>query len=234
MRTRWFSPLFVLLAATSLLSAQEQAVPASDLHGRVDGFTYISPTGLFRIPVPVSPTLGGNITDTPNVVTFSDAFVTHYSIAVLPLDAVQLRELEARGKKDYLVAFFSNYILRDFREAIPGSKVEGARFLSTHLDGAIMIYTLLPGGSAFGHRIYNFIPDAPRPVAKRGNLLFIHNNTLYILSSELAERVIEGVHFTLTAEEENAVLKKRLVDLSNRITFAPAKAAAAPAAEPAP
>ena len=62
----------------------------------------------------------------------------------------------------------------------------------------------------------------------------IHNNTLYILSSELAERVIEGVHFTLSVEEENAVLKKRLVDLSNRIVFAPAKAAAAPAAEPAP
>ncbi|HOF10998.1 MAG TPA: hypothetical protein PLV33_13480 [Opitutaceae bacterium] len=234
MRIRWFHPLLAILAAAAPAAAQDRAVSATDLHGRIEGSSYVSPTGLFRLPVPVFSSLGGRITDTPNVVTFSDAFVTHYTLAVLPLDSVQLRELEARGKKDYLVSFFSNYVLRDFREAIPGSKVDNARFLPGHFNGSLMIYTALPGGSVFGHRTYQFGSVNELPVAKRGNLLFIHSNTLYILSSELAERVIEGVHFTLTVEEENAVLKKRLIDLSNRIVFAPAKTSPASTTEPAP
>jgi hypothetical protein len=56
-------PLAVLVLATSTLPAQTRLV------GRVDGNQYVSPTGAYRITIPVLPELGGRIVDTPEVMT---------------------------------------------------------------------------------------------------------------------------------------------------------------------
>ncbi len=98
--------LTALLAVVGSLTLRAQGEPTADampLLGRVDGRTYISPTGAFKVSIPVLPELGGNITDTENVVTFQDDFNTHISIAAFPQDATQRWEMSTRGLKDYLV-----------------------------------------------------------------------------------------------------------------------------------
>ncbi|MBL9199285.1 MAG: hypothetical protein JNL39_02210 [Opitutaceae bacterium] len=212
----------VLLAGTAALAH------AQSLHGKVEGRTYASPTGQFRVTIPVLAELGGDVTDTPNVVTFQDDFNTHVSIAAFPQDATQRWEMNTRERKDYLVYFFSNFVLADFRQTFEGVKIESAKFLPGAQDGSLLAYLLVPGGSMFASRVPQIAPD-PLQVAKRGNLLFVRNGHVFIISTELAERVIEGKSYGKKTEEEDEILRNRLLDVLSKMTF-PKVAAPAPAA----
>ncbi len=181
---------------------------------------YVSPTGAFRVTIPVLPELGGSVTDTPNVVTFQDEFNTHVSIAAFPQDATQRWELSTRGLKDYLIYFFSNFVLNDFKQAFEGTTIESAKFSPGQLDGALITNILLPGGSMFADKIPQFDSDGHVPVAKRGNLLFVKNGHIFVISTELAERVIEGRSYKKTTAEEDDILRQRLNDIVDKIQFA--------------
>jgi hypothetical protein len=56
-------------------------------------------------------------------------------------------------------------------------------------------------------------------VAKRGNLIFVRNNVIYIITTELAERVIERSAYKKTVAEENEILRGRLIDLARKMEF---------------
>jgi hypothetical protein len=212
------SRLTLALALTALTAFAPRAY-AQELVGKVDGKNYLSPTGLFRIAIPVLPELGGGITDTPNVVTFQDAFNLHVSIAAFEQDATQRWELSTRGVKDYLVYFFSNFILADFKQAFAGAKIESAKFLPGMLEGALLTYILVPDGTMFRDRVAQISAEIV-PVAKRGNLLFVRNGHIFVITTELAERVIEGRTYQKTTEEEDEILRNRLIDIVNKIAFA--------------
>jgi hypothetical protein len=203
------------------------------LNGRVEDNQYVSPTGTFRVAIPVSSALGGSISDTENVVTFQDNFNTHQSIACFKMDASLHREDEARGRKDYLIWFFSNFVQADFDQRFPGARVESAHFLGKIESGALLTYNLLPGGSMFGNRGMLFANQTP-PVAKRGNLVFVHNEHIYILSIELTEKVLERSAYTKTVAEEDELLRKRLFSLLDKINFATPPAIAASETTTAP
>lgn len=211
--------LFTLLALLAVPVMAQPADSAPGLAGRVEGRMYISPTGLFRIPIPVLPELGGSISDTDNVVTFQDNFTLHVSIGVFPQDATQRWELSTRGLKDYLGFFFGTYVMPDFQNAFPGGRVESVGFAPGIQNGALIAYTLLPGGSMFsGKRA--ILTDDPSPiVAKRGNMIFVHNNVIFVITTELAERVTERTTYKKTTEEEDAILRDRLIDLARKIEF---------------
>ena len=57
-------------------------------------------------------------------------------------------------------------------------------------------------------------------MAKRGNLLFVRNGHIFVISIELAERVIEGRSYNKTTAEEDEILRNRLTDIVSKITFA--------------
>lgn len=200
-----FFPLF--------LSAQ----PATTL-GRLEGDQYVSPTGAFRVKLPVLPELGGAIDETENVVTFQDQFNVHASIACFPMDATQRWENETRGRRDYLIWFFDNFVQADFQGRFPGSRIESAKFLHGVEGGALLAYNLLPGGSMFEDRII-LTGNETVPVAKRGNLLFVHDRNVYVLSIELAEKVVERSTYKKTTEEEDEILRRRLLELLNKMRF---------------
>ena len=222
--------LLLALASTVLVAhAQEAAAPA--LAGRIEGKTYVSPTGVFKVAIPVLPELGGSITDTPNVVTFQDEFNTHVSIAAFPQDATQRWEMSTRGLKDYLIYFFSNFVLPDFKQSFEGTQIESAKFSPGQLGGALITNILLPGGSMFADKVPQY-DDGRVAVAKRGNLLFVKNGHIFVVSTELAERAIEGKAYKKTTAEEDDILRQRLNDLVDKIQFA--KPPAAPAATPPP
>lgn len=231
--------LFLLAAATALAQPVAPAAnpgPADGpvLHGRIDGNYYVSPGMIYRIEIPVSPKLGGQISDTDEVVTFIDDFNVHLSIACFPQDATQRWELATRGTKDYCVYFFSNYILPDFQQMFPGASVESARYAPDLMDGALLIYTLLPGGSMFADKAAVLPNAAKAPVAKRGNLVFVYLGHIYVLSSELAERVTEGSKYHKTTAEEDEILRQRLTDIAGKIGFnTPAEAKPAKGTAPA-
>jgi hypothetical protein len=226
--------LALLPAATAFGQEAEESEPI--LTGRIVGKTYISPTGAFKIDIPVLPELGGDVSDTPFVVTFEDDVNTHISIACFQMDAEQRWQNETRGRKDYLIWFFANMVQADFESRYPGAKIESARFNASLQDGALFTFNLLPGGSVFERKVLIAETDNP-PVAKRGNLLFVKNEHVFILSLELAEKVLERSTYSKTPAQEDEILRNRLMDLLNKMSFTPPKKAAgspAAASKPAP
>lgn len=193
---------------------------AATLMGRMDAESYVSPTGQFRIRAPVLPELGGVITDSENVVTFQDNFGTHISVACFPLDAIQRWELDTRGRRDYLLYFFTDVVMANFIARFPGSTVESARYLPELEEGALIGYSLLPGGSHFenANRVLDGPPLDP-VVAKRGTMLFVRSRHVYALSIELAERATQRSTYAQTVEQENEQLSNRLTALLGRIIF---------------
>ncbi|MBI2812809.1 MAG: hypothetical protein HYX71_00815 [Opitutae bacterium] len=205
----------LLLAAVLPASAQVAA-----LAGKVEGDTYFSATGEFSLPLPVLRELGGAITDTENVVTFTDSYNTHISIACFPQDALQRWELDTRGLREYLLYFFTEFVLPDFSRRFPGAAIESARFVPELLDGALITYALLPGGSYFEPKPGQLGAGTTAPVtAKRGSLLLVRNRHVYVLSTELAERATQRSSYVATPEKENAQLNTRLTELANRLVF---------------
>ncbi len=222
-----------LVFATLSVRAQETS---PSIVGKIEGKNYVSPTGIFKVAIPVLPELGGEITDTPNVVTFQDGFNVHISIAAFPQDATQRWENSTRGTKDYLIYFFSNFVLSDFKQAFEGVQIESAKFIPGTLEGSLITYILIPGGTMFAQKLPQLSADDRTPIAKRGNLLFVRNGHIFVISIELAERVIEGKAYKKTTAEEDDLLRQRLNDVIAKIQFAkPATPAptATPAAAPA-
>ncbi len=218
--------LLALCLLTSLPLLAQQPIDAGSLAGRIDGKIYVSPTGAFRVSIPVLPELGGRILDTPNVVTFQDNFSVLCTIAAFPMDATQRWEHSTRGPKDYLAYFFANFVLPDFQETFRGAEVESAKFAPSIGQGSLLVYLLLPGGSMFADKLAFAAGNAAVPVAKRGNLLLVRNGWIFVLSVELAERVIERSSYQKTTEEEDEILRRRLTDLLEKVTFtAPAESA---------
>ena len=209
----------LLLLLTAPLMGQSGDF-AGGLVGRVENHYYFSPTGIFRMPIPVLPELGGSISDTENVVTFQDSFSIHVSIGVFPQDATQRWEYSTRGPKDYLGYFFATYVMPDFQSAYPGGTVEDVGFSPTVMDGAIIAYTLLPGGSMFNNKRAIIGADNTPVVAKRGNLIFVHNGNVFVITTELAERVTERSTYHKTQAEEDTLLRDRLLADAEKIEFA--------------
>ena len=50
-------------------------------------------------------------------------------------------------------------------------------------------------------------------------LLFVHDGFIFVVSSELSERVLEGTAYTLTPDQENLTLRERLDDIVAQIHF---------------
>ena len=207
-------PLILCCLALTALAAG-----AAPLAGRMDGDTYVSANGEFRVRAPVLPELGGRIEDSESVVTFQDDFGTHISIACFEFDALQRWEFDTRGLRDYLLYFLTDVVMENFKQRYPGSTVEGARYLPELLDGSLIGFSLLPGGSRFeGHAS---VVDGTRPpvTAKRGTLLFVRNRHVYAVSTELSERATQRLTYSQTVEEENEQLSGRLTALAERISF---------------
>lgn len=219
MVSRLLPPLIALFALTGSVLAGDGV-----LEGRLEGDNYISPTGEFKIPMPVLPELGGSIVDTQNVVTFSDNFSTHLSIACFQLDAAQKWELDTRGLRDYLLYFFTGFVLADFQSRFPKSTIESARFMPDLMGGTMITFALLPGGSYFEDKNRvgeETLQDAA--TAKRGTLLFVRNRSIYVISTELAERATQRSTYSRTVEQENQLLTERLTALVGRFVFTDGK-----------
>lgn len=210
-----FLPHLLCGLTLSFLSAA-----ATPLIGRMDGENYISPTGQFRIRAPVLPELGGVITDTDNVVTFHDNFGTHISVACFPFDATQRWEHDTRGRRDYLLYFFTDIVMANFAARFPESRIESARFLPELHEGALIGYALLPGGSEFETvSSVTGAPPADPVIAKRGTLLFVRDRHVYAISTELAERATQRSTYQQTREQEDEQLSTRLTAILGRMTF---------------
>ncbi|MCF3649524.1 hypothetical protein [Synoicihabitans lomoniglobus] len=187
-------------------------------YGVIENNQYHAPSGEFDITLPVQPEFGGHVTDTPEVVTFQDNVSIHASIACFGLDSAQKREIENRGRQDYLAGFFGQHVQAQFRERFAGATIESAKFVPALLSGSLIVYNLLPGGSMFDHQAALSSSDSA-PTAKRGNLLFLHNDHLYVVSIELADPVIDTTHSALTTEQQNELLQQRLLELVGRMSF---------------
>ena len=211
-----FRPALFLLCSLLLATATSGA----PLTGRLDGETYISPTGEFRIRAPILTELGGTIDDNDSVVTFHDDFGTHISIACFDLDATQRWELDTRGLRDYLLYFFSEIVMTNFRTRYPAASIESARYLAELQAGSLIAYSLLPGGSYFETKnsVTSLPPENP-VIAKRGTLLFVRHRHVYVVSTEFSERALQRSTYNLTTEQEDDQLATRLTAIVGRMTF---------------
>lgn len=212
-----------LCAQLSQSAENETATIPQGTYGRVEHGYYVSPTGLYRIKIPVLAGLGGVISDTPNVVTFDDDYSIHTSIAAFPLSTELKSDLATHGAKDFLASFFASIIMPDFKKAFKGASMEPkAIFMPSTMDGALLVFSLLPGGSNFEQRSSIFPqPENKKVVAKRGNLCFIKYDHVFVISTELAERALERWDYHRTPAEEDAILRKRLLNLASQMEFTP-------------
>ncbi len=211
----------IFTAALGLPAALWTQTPTpSNLYGKLDGQTYVAPGGFYKVSVPVLPEFGGEIHDTENVVTFDDEVSTHVSIANFPLDISLKWEFETRGPRDFLSYFYANYVFSEFQSRYPGTATDGVQFLPGLNGGALLVFVQLPGGSFFAGKASVLDDPVSAPVvAKRGNLLFVRAGRVYILSHELAERVTQRSVFQKTPEQENEILRSRLIELTGRMQF---------------
>ncbi|HXQ80737.1 MAG TPA: hypothetical protein VN775_05470 [Opitutaceae bacterium] len=209
--------LSVLVLATAAVSGESQE-PGPALSGTVEAGVYTSPSNAFKVAVPVLPELGGRVRDTEHLVIFKDNFGVQITIGAFTQDATQRWELSTRGIKDYLIYFFGSFVMADFKRYCPDARIESAGYAADYLDGALFCYILLPGGSMFADQLAFTTPSKP-PVAKRGNLVFFKNGFVFVVSTELAERVTEGTTYNKTPEEEDKILRKRLVDIVAKMQF---------------
>lgn len=202
----------LLLSLLWVLGASFAAAqtPMSGLYGEIIRGAYYAPNGTYSIMLPVLPELGATVSDTPSVVVFRDQFSIHISIGAFPQDASQRWELSSRGLRDYLSFYFGNFVFPDFQQLFPGSRIESSVFEPTVMGGALVVYSILPGGTMFAHRRITIDPENKEPAAKRGNLIFVRHGHVFVISVELAERVIEGSAYKLTTEQENTLLRQRL------------------------
>lgn len=208
--------LSILLLTGSV--AYAQVGTPGPLAGTIDAGVYTSPTGAFKMEVPVLAELGGVVTDTDKVVTFHDDFGLQITVGVFAQDASLRWEYSTRGPKDFLIYFFTNFVLTDFKHFCPATQVETAGFSPDFLDGALFTYLLLPGGSMFAeHSEFGKADDVP--VAKRGNLVFVKNGYTFVISSELSERVTQGSRYGKSPAEENQILRNRLIGIAKKIQF---------------
>jgi hypothetical protein len=109
----------------------------------------------------------------------------------------------------------------DFVSNFPGSTREQKAILLPHImDGAVLLFSLHPGGSNFELR--STISRRIKPVvAKRGNLCFVKYGYVFVVSTEVAERALERSTYNKTADEEDAILRQRLLDLVAKMEFSP-------------
>jgi len=101
----------------------------------------------------------------------------------------------------------------------PGSHVESAVFQPNRLGGALLCFTLLPGGSMFVPEVGDMGVESAVPVAKRGNLVFIQHHVVYVVSVELTERTLEGSMYKLTTAQEDEILRSRLDSIVSGMQF---------------
>src|ERR1041384_3586117 len=74
-------------------------------------------------------------------------------------------ELSTRGLKDYLIYFFSNFVLADFKQSFEGVQIESAKFgpMPGVQDGALITFILIPGGTMFAYKVPALGTGAERP-----------------------------------------------------------------------
>jgi hypothetical protein len=199
------------------------------LRGRIEDGRYYSPTDSFDIAIPMLVGERPLVLDNPNIVVFRDDVRTMLTIAAIPMEAIDKWELETTSAREFLIRFFRESVLADYREAFPGTSVESARLMNNLEGGALLVATLHPNGSAFEtDPIVRNDPATPPPVAKRGNLIFAHGDFVYVISSELADRVTESSTYTTDTETEDRILQDRLVEVHSKIHFAGDPAPEAP------
>jgi hypothetical protein len=222
-------PVLLVLALTAPLHAQEE-IPG--VLGVIDeaANTYTAPGGHFRISIPVLPELGGAIEDSLIVSDFRDDYGTHILVAHLPLTDAMRAELQKKDRKDFFTWFYGQQILPEYETAYPGAKIESARYFKSIGDGCLYVAINIPSGSAFRGLIF-LKEGETEPAAKRGSFLFLRNDRIFIVTTELYERVLKRDTFRKTPEEEDAILSDRLRAIVDKMSFPnPAAKPSAPAA----
>lgn len=229
MTLRYLALSALLAAGTVLHSAPpapppEPATPTTDpdapraLLGHLANGRYTAPGGTYSVQVPVLHGEQTAIMDNGEIVVFKDRIATLLTVAAFPMPAIAKFEYETSGPREYLISFFRDNILRDYRREFPDSAIESARFLPDVLGGAIVAFTLLPGGSAFAGPESDNPVAAPR-AAKRGHLVFVQQGRIYVVAVELAERITQPDTYTLTSAEEDRLLFDRLVTVLATLRF---------------
>jgi len=219
------TPTFAQVAApideTVTSPAERSALPASlQARPEVPSNIYYSPSGLFSMPIPVLAELGGNISDSKNYVIFSDPISTHITVGIIEMDASARFERSTLTTAEFLRGTFEKLVLPQFLTTAPATRTDSVLLLPKVESGTLYVGSLHPGTSQFMGRT-GLLGDNydHAPTARRGTLLFVKGNYFVIISSELAEKATERSAFKLTADQENELIRERLLAILHRIRF---------------
>lgn len=213
-------PLTAAPTAPVPTAAAAENATTSKLAGRLEDGRYHAPADAYSVSVPVLRGAETAVMDNGEIVVFKDKVSTLLTIAAFPLPPFAKWEHDTTPARDYLIAFFRDNILRDYNNEFPGSTIESARFIPEFQGGALVAFTLLPGGSAFSPTAAR-PPTAPAPVAKRGHIVFVRDDRVFVIATELAERITRAETFNLAPAEEDRILFDRLIAVLGTTRFGP-------------
>lgn len=218
-----------VVGATPASNALQASMPmpeddSTQLFDQQTGLPYYqSPSGIFKLPVPVLPELGGRVSDDTLFVHFMDSFTTHITVGVIEMDATFRWEHSIMEPKEFLLNVFNKIVMPQFKAACPTTKADTVLLYPKLKKGALYVGTLHPGNTQFMDRIAFFGKDDNIPTGRRGTLLFSEGEYLFIISSELGERATERSMHTMSDQEENDLLRKRLLKLLKSMKIDTAK-----------
>lgn len=207
-------------AITPPAEAPAPAAATRALRGGIEAGRYHAPDNVFSVSVPVLHGEKTSITDNGEIVVFKDKVATLLTIAAFPMPPFAQWEHDTTPPRDYLIGFFRDNILRDYDREFPGSAIESARFIPSFQGGALVAFTLSPGGSAFEAKEPR-PPTSAAPVAKRGHFVFVRDSHIFVVATELAERVTLGAAYNLGTIEEDRILFDRLITVLAATRFGP-------------
>jgi hypothetical protein len=197
------------------------ATTAPKLFGRIENGRYHAPGDVFSLPVPTMRGPEATVMDNGEIVVFKDRVSALLTIAAFPMPAIARWEHEASGNEKYLVEFFRDNILRDYRHEFPETSIESLRFLPDIHGGAVLACTLMPGGSAFPPEPASgdSAPASQPVVAKRAQLMFVREHHIFVIATELAERVTRRSAYSLDTSAEDSILLDRLLAVLDTLRF---------------
>jgi len=179
---------------------------------------YSSPSQVFKVPVPVDRNLGGNIADATNAVSFTDDFGRLFRIEFSSLPSQWGSRLGKADKEQSLKDFLEQaYLPATILKAIPDASVEYLEYMDQILGGALYAEAYLPKGSI--NAVSKGGSSFAREDAKRGLLLFLHKNNIFIISTCLMQLSSDGSSDIKEKEKIRGLLKNNTLSFAQSIQF---------------
>ena len=225
LKWKWCGAILIIIGMLGALGCQpqaEQAQPETTANEQeqqsVQEGMHTHVSGLYQVPVPVEEFMGGKMMEQPYALIFTNDFGSLYRIENIGLPPEEQANLDEMGRDVYLEYFLNEMFMKQaVLVSIPTATVDHKEYLPDRFGGALYARLNLPGGSILAEQING--SEAKRLDARRGTLIFLREQTLYIVGVGLMEIAVLDEPDEAELERRNGLLKTNTLEFADTIQF---------------